>query len=47
MLETIFIPTFLKTLAITFGIGIGALSVLFVTGLVILITSPITNKIKG
>lgn len=47
MFETIFMPVFLKTIAITCGIGIGSLAVLVVTSVLILATSPIANKIKG
>jgi len=46
MLSTIFVPTFLKTLAVVCGIGGGLLAVLTATVLVVFVTQPLTKKIK-
>lgn len=46
MFNTIFLPTFLKTFAVTCGIGGGILAVLTITAVVLIVTSPIINKIQ-
>jgi len=49
MLETIttvFVPTFLKTMAITCGVGGGILVLAFIASLMILILYPITRRLN-
>jgi len=46
MFSTIFLPTFYKFAAATIGIGAGTLAVTIVTVLLLVASTPLTNRIK-
>lgn len=47
MMESIFLPLFIKSLSIVLGIGSGLLAVLMVTAIVATIFNIVNKKING